>query len=238
LSTPTSRSRSSRTSRAALPVLALALLAAPALALGAESGLEFLPAADHLFPKGPAPAGAEAPPEGQVLVLGRLTGAGFAVDAPEQVELLDPDGRQVPLRVEEARLWRDPVMSNRIVSMDFRFLASAADVAGRAGGFRLRWGPGVKGPVTLAGPPALDPARREACREFRLAAPAGRPAPTESQSATITVVADSRADWYFLWYLLPMVLIVALLVARRVLARAGVGGGPGAGGAPDARDPR
>lgn len=174
-----------------------------------------------------------------MLVLGRVTGAGFAVDRPEQVEVLDPDGRQAPLRVEEARLWRDPVVGNRIVSMDFSFLARAADVTGRAGDFRLRWGPEVRGPVTLAGAPVLDPARREAYREFRLASREAAP-PDGAQSAQLVVVADSRADWYFLWYLVPMALILALLTARKLLAWAGVGAGgePGAGGAPDARGRR
>lgn len=214
----------------ALPLLALWGLSAAVLpAAAGEAGLEFVPADASLF-AAPGTEGAALPPAGSVLVLGRLSGGGFAVAKPEQVEVLDPAGRQLPLRVEQERIWRDPILDNSIVSLDFSFTADAGDVAERAGTFRLRWGPDVQGPVELAGAPVLDPAGRESCFEFRLIS-RGAPAPGDMQSS-LTVIADSRAEYYFLWYLLPMLTIVALLVVRRLTARAG---DAGAGGGADAR---
>lgn len=210
--------------------------AAPAAAFCVESAeLELFPASDYLFAAEGQPDAVPGP--GQVLVVGRCEGPDFAIDGVNQVELVAPGGRRVPLHVEEPRIYRDPVADNKIVSLRVYFLAGESEVAPGAGSFELRWGPEVKAANRKVASIVPDPASRKSYREFRRRVPPAA-AGTGGQSSSIIVIADSKADYYFMWYLVPMVLIFVLLTVRKI--RAG-GAGPDDGestGDPTPRSPR
>lgn len=183
----------------------LALTAAPARA--AESvEMEIAPAGDELFGDLPPDAQPTLPPPGQCLVIGRYSQ--FTINELSQVTVVAPDGRQVPLTVESASVFRE---FGHIAALRFCFSISRAEANPGNGGFTLRWGPGVRAANREVPELAPDPARRGDYRSLRLKA-AGR-------FATLGVFADSTADYYFLWYLLPMALVFALLILGKVRAR-------------------
>ncbi len=225
--------------RRARIALFLALLgviaAAPALAVESAK-LELFSAGDHLFESGEKPTAVPGDP-GRVLVVGRCEGPDFAIDDISQVELLSPGGRRVPLHVEEARIYRDPVADNKIVSLRVYFLAAKSDLTPAAGSFELRWGAGVKAANKKVAAIVLDPGRRAGYREFRRRKPPPA-AGGDGQSSALWVIADSKADYYFLWYLVPMALIFVLLTVRKIRGSSSPSDDGKPSGGPTPRSPR
>jgi len=191
----------------------LFLAAGSAAAPGSESVvLAFVPAREGLFVEG-AGAPNAIPGEGEVLVVGRFDDVRFAVKNINRVTVVAPDGRKVPLDVG-----RTFAEFNKIVSVHLCFRVARKEVLPGTEPFELRWGPDVKAENRKVKSIVLDPARREQYREFRW----GRrrtDTSADEQVTTLTVIADSYADYYFLWYLVPMALIFVLLTVRKIRAR-------------------
>jgi hypothetical protein len=180
--------------------------------------LELVPARDELFAQ--QPTGAPVVPEnGQIIVVGRFDGADFAIERTDQITVLAPGGRALPLRIESDSIYRE---FDRIVSLRLCFTAADEAESRAPGAFKLEWGADVKADNVLTGPIALDPARKDAYREFRWRQKPAAPATGAGQGAsvaTIEVIADTTAEYHFLWYLLPITLIFILLTIRKIRAR-------------------
>jgi hypothetical protein len=192
--------------RTAIVAVVLAFLGGSAAA--EQAALELLPADEAQL----STIGAAAPADpGTVLVFGRFDDPAFSIADPSQVTVADANGGQLPLLIEEKSLFRD---LGRIVSMRFLFVVPESEVA--AGGLQLKWGPEVRAANVIGEGIALAPVARERLRQFRWSrAPSSAEPPSV---ATIEVIADSHAGWYFLWYLLPISVIFAFLTIRKIRA--------------------
>jgi hypothetical protein len=164
-----------------------------------------------------APAGEAVarPAEGMVLVVGRFDHPDFRVADANQLEVLAPDGRRIPLLVDSTSVFME---FDRIVSLRLAFEVPAAEAGDGAGDFRLRWGPDVVSLNVMAWSLEIDPAHLDAYRGFTWSEPAGALG-DDTQFASIEVIADSTAEYHFLYYLLPMALIFTLLTIRKIRAR-------------------
>jgi len=193
--------------RTAIAAVVLALLGISAAA--EQAALELLPADESRI----SSTGVAAPAEpGTLLVFGRFDDPAFAIADPSQITVVDANGKQLPLLIEEQSIFRD---LDKIVSMRFVFALPGSQLA--AGGLQLKWGPDVRATNVVGEQIALAPVARERLRQFRWSrAPSGA---GPSSDATIVVIADSHAGWYFLWYLLPISVVFALLTIRKIRAR-------------------
>ncbi|MFH0964236.1 MAG: hypothetical protein V2A58_09520 [Planctomycetota bacterium] len=190
------------------------LLATPRSALAADAlPLELQPLGQNLATdEGRAPTAVPGP--GEIIALGRFDAPGLAIDDIRQVTVLAPDGRTLPLHVETPSIF---VEFDKIVSLRFFFVAGVADLAASPKPFLLKWGTNVRADNVEVARIVLDPARKEAYREFRWR-PQAPAVPPEASIARIEVIADSHAEYYFLWYLLPMALTFLLLTIRKIRA--------------------
>jgi hypothetical protein len=142
------------------------------------------------------------------------------VEDEGQVTVLDSRGRQLPLVVETSSVFRE---FEKIVSLRFYFLVPAGEARPGTDTFVLRWGPGVRAENSQVDRIRLDPALTDAYRGLKPAAGAG-----PGSAGTITVIADSSADYHFLWYLVPIGLIFVLLTVRKLaIGRGPAGEGEG-----------
>jgi len=149
-----------------------------------------------------------------LLVLGRFSGSGFAIEKISQLRLLGPGDQVIPLTIDESRLWRDALEGNKITSLDFCFQAIAERLKATPELYRFQWGEDIDVKNNLLPQIIPDPIARQNCREF---VPAVRETSSgrDSQNAELIIIADSSADYYFLWYLVPMGTIFVLLTIRK-----------------------
>lgn len=176
--------------------------------LAAESAL---PAADQLPP---AEGGAEltlAPEPGTRIVLGNFTQADFAVERPDQIQLADSAGNQIPLFLDASGTGRE---FDKIVAVRLAFRIPAETAPGAA--FTLRWGDGIQGQVRELRNLALAPETAGNWAGFRWRAADGAKPAGDLSVASVEIVADSNANYYSLWYLLPMALLFILLTVRKM----------------------
>ncbi len=186
---------------------ALALLGTSAAA--EQAALQLVPADESQLSATGAAAPAAA---GTVLVFGRFDDPAFSIADPTQITVVDAKGEQLPLLIEENSLFRD---LGRIVSMRFVFALPESELG--AEGLQLKWGPEVRAVNVVGEGIALAPVAHERLRQFRWSRAASGAEPPSV--ATIEVIADSHADYYFLWYLLPISVIFTLLTIRKIRAR-------------------
>lgn len=165
---------------------------------------------------------AAPPPEkGCLRVIGSLGGAGapdFKIASINNLRAKDvSSGKYLPLAVDESGIVEE---FGRIVSLWVAFDAPESGLDGGSG-FVLEWGDDVESPSRMVKNLKLDPAHSGRYRTFSLNTEKG-----SKSFASIEVIADSSADYYFLWYLLPMALIFAVLTAgkMRFLSRRGGAG--------------
>ncbi len=190
-------------------VVCFILLATNQLPAAESVNLDFLPASEALFLKSPESTPLAFPEKGHVLAAGRFDDGAFAIDTIDQITVVAPGGRQVPLAIDNTSIYRE---FGQIVSLRFYFSVPLSALASAGGNYALKWGPDVAAQNKLVAGLALDPARPTAYRTFSWFR--GQ----EVSVATIKVIADSRADYYSLWYLLPMGLIFVLLTIRKFRA--------------------
>ncbi|MFH0911732.1 MAG: hypothetical protein V1918_09545 [Planctomycetota bacterium] len=203
--------RNSRRFRSAWLILVLLL---PTVSLSAAEGvlLELVPASEALFDpvgEGECPA----PSSGELLVVGRFSTEGFSIRDIGRIALQAPDGRTLPLLIEEESLSGE---FGEIQSLRFLFAFPEKEAADAL--FRLVWGPDVSAENRLVRRIFLDPAAAGRVREFRRCAEPAAPPGEQASLATIAVRAESYADLYALWYLVPIGLVFVLLIARKMYA--------------------
>lgn len=187
--------------------------ALPALLCGSaaagEATLEVVsPDEAALSPAGVAPV----LETGSLLIFGRIDDPSFSIAGPDQVTVIASGGRQVPLLIDEKSIFRE---FGNIVSMKIAFTAAESELA--AGDLLLRWGPDVCAANVAGGEISSSGIAGDRLRQFRIMRTASGAEPPSV--ATIQVIADSHAGWYFLWYLLPISVIFALLTIRKIRAR-------------------
>jgi len=190
-------------------LLCLTAAGRPSDAASDQTDLEVSSPSDAAFEAVP---GAEIlrPGSGEVALIGRITDPRFAIAEMNQAALRAPDGRLFPLAIETESVFRE---FDRIVSLRFYVMLPESVVAAD-GRFAVVWGPEVVSPNRTTGPFGLDPALRERYRELR--PPSDDTSPGgQGAVASIEVIADSHAEYYFLWYLLPMAVIFVILTLRK-----------------------
>jgi hypothetical protein len=222
------RARGRRLLRAAL-FLAAAAISVPAGAsesvvltveeAGEELFLELTPDGEPLRPE-----------KGKAACVGRFDR--LSVKDVSQVTVTGPDGKRLPLVIEASSIF---VEFDKIVALRFCFLVDADRARPGEDSFTFQWGPDVRASNTKVERLVLDSALRASYRSLRQRTASGA---RDSTTASITVIADSSADYHFLWYLLPISLIFAVLTARKLMVRSQAAGGGETGGDPVSRTPR
>jgi hypothetical protein len=218
-----------------VPVGLLACVMALPAAAG-ESGslrLQVQAAGDELF-AGQAEGGeAVRPGPGRCACIFRYDR--FAVENLNQVTILGPGRKPVPLVIEGSSIFRE---FGKVVAFRFYALASAEDARPGEGIFELRWGTDIKAANSRIERFQLDPALRESYRSLRpVVADASAGGSGQESTATLVVIADSSADYHFLWYLVPIGLIFALLTVRKLFLAGETGGRGGSGLGPGSERP-
>jgi hypothetical protein len=145
-------------------------------------------------------------------VVGLFNAPTFAVSSVNNVAVLDAAGKQLPLRIESASLYRE--FEDEDINM-MRFAFEIGRTAFSAGPPKLVWGKKVKAQNVEVEKLLVDPAKKERYRTFTWEVIPVR-AQGQSSVATLEVIVDERADIYYLWYLLPMALIFGLLFLRKI----------------------
>jgi len=154
------------------------------------------------------------PGDGEVLVVGWIEHPDFAVSDVNNIAVRSPDGRALPLWVEEDLLYEfDRIVRARIAFPVPEELLRSPDA------LTLEWGAETVSENRKVAGIALDPSMRDRYRTFRIVRSETASEATADMSSTIEVIADSQADYYFLWYLLPMAVIFVILSIRRIHAR-------------------
>ncbi len=217
MNTPTSNSRADqgRLSRTLLLILLFPclLLSAGTVAFSMEEVTGLFPEArDSFFESREKPNCVAR--KGMLLVLGRFSGSGFAIEKISQLRLLGPGDQVIPLTIDESRLWRDALEGNKITSLDFCFEALAEQLQTTPEKFRFQWGEDIDVKNHLLPRIIPDSSARQNCREF-VPAVAETSSGLDSQNAELIIIADTSADYYFLWYLVPMGTIFVLLTIRK-----------------------
>ena len=172
--------------------------------------LSFVPARDKIFEASVTPN--LVPPAGTVIVIGRYDVGGFEIDSTANIEVIAPDGSQIPLTVEKSSIY---IEFGVIVSIKFCFPIPVASLQKATDVYTLRWGSDVNASNIEIDTIFPDPENHDSYREFRI----GQANSGEASVATIEVIAESGADYYFLWYLLPMALLFGILTIRKMRAR-------------------
>ncbi len=196
------------------------LLVLPVRLRAGEATLQILPADTAFLAEaaGMGSAAAVAPAPEQVVLAGRFSQAAFSVARLDQVELLGPDGKPLPLVFDESGIARE---FDQIVGIRFYALLPAAavidDGTAVAPTCVLRWGDGVKAEMKTV--PAFrlpqDPGKVRSFSWTTGVPAAGNKGSGQDSTASIEIVADSTANYHSLWYLLPMALILSLLAVRK-----------------------
>jgi len=184
----------------------LVLSGVPAVVRAGESAFSLTPAPPEVFETYREGAPAPLPPKG-VTVLGRLDSPSFSIGDISQVAARLPSGKTVPLMVDERRILRE---FGKIVSLDFWF--ALPDVSGASEPVVLRWGTDISAGNKLV--PGISCDVSQSAR-YRILSPISS-SPDAEASASVGVIADTKASFIPLWYLLPMVLVFALLTLRKL----------------------
>ncbi|MFA4986713.1 MAG: hypothetical protein WC712_09035 [Candidatus Brocadiia bacterium] len=199
-----------------LAFLLLILLAAPVGLAQAEGtlSLRFTVPRDKLFESSGAVTC--TPPGGMIAIIGQLDYSRFSVDSVANIQVVAPNGQNIPITIDESSIYSE---FERIVGVRFYFLVPEADARGDGvEGYKVTWGPEINSANNKVPTIVPDGAMKDSYREFIFYNRAG--GGDGASVATIEVIADSNADYYFLLYLLPMVLLFTILTFRKLRANA------------------
>ena len=149
----------------------------------------------------------------QVIAVCQFNDAAFSASGVEDIGIIAPDGRSVPLFINAANIGME---FGRIVSVRLAFPLPGDTPASPYPPYRLVWGPSSGGSVTVAITNwSVSPASAERYRIIRWSTDTAASG-AGAQLASIEVIADSRAGYYSLWYLVPMAMIFLLLTIRKL----------------------
>ncbi len=156
------------------------------------------------------------PKDGMVLVFGRLDHAGFYIEDIGNLAVETPERGRIPVFIDSSSILLE---FDGIVSLLAAFEISEQEAQSGGSAFRITWGELVQASNTVVERIRIDGENRSSYREFRWQEALASEAGGEAPFSTITVIADSTAEYHFLWYLLPMGLVFVLLTIRKIRAR-------------------
>ena len=158
-------------------------------------------------------AGKDQPiPTGHLRFIGSFGEQGFSVPSLENITVKNSSGSQIPLIIEESSLVQE---FGSTVSLWLSFDVPA-DGFSQEKPLTIEWGKDVSALNSTVKSMKVDIATANSYRTFTW-----RKKNDGSSFATIEVVADSRADYYFLWYLLPIAVIFIILTVRKTIGTSG-----------------
>ncbi len=146
-------------------------------------------------------------PEGKLRFIGNFNEPSFSIPTLDNITVRDSAGNMIPLKIEESSLVEE---FGATVSLWLSF-DIPADVISKDKALTLEWGNEVSAKNTRVKNIKADPSSVASYRTFTW-----RKKNDRASFATIEVIADSNADYYFLWYLLPMLLIFIVLTIRKM----------------------
>lgn len=154
-------------------------------------------------------AGKDDPiPAGHLRFIGSFNEQGFSVPSLNNITVKNSSGSQFPLKIEESSLIEE---FSSTVSLWLSFDVPA-DEFSQDKPISIEWGKDVSALNSTVKNMKVDIAAANSYRTFTW-----RKKSDNSSFATIEVIADSSADYYFLWYLLPIAVILVTLAVRKTV---------------------
>lgn len=154
-------------------------------------------------------AGKDEPvPVGHLRFVGSFNEQSFSIPSLSNITVKNTSGSQIPLKIEESSLIEE---FGSTVSLWLSFDVPA-DGFSQDKPLSIEWGKDVSALNSKVKSMKVDIAASSSYRTFTW-----RKKNDKSSFATIEVIADSSADYYFLWYLLPIAVIFTTLAARKAI---------------------
>lgn len=154
-------------------------------------------------------AGKDDPvPAGHLRFIGSFNEQSFSIPSLSNITVKNSSCSQIPLKIEESSLIGE---FGSTVSLWLSFDVPS-DEFSQDKPLTIEWGKDVSALNGKVKSIKVDIARASSYRTFTW-----RKKNDNSSFATIEVIADSSADYYFLWYLLPIAVIFAVLAIRKAL---------------------
>lgn len=150
-------------------------------------------------------------PQGWI-VYGRFQPPHLSVGSLDRIGATDGLGRPLPLVIETNTLTRE---FGEIVGLTFALELPPESLD--AGPLRIEWGNALQRSNPTVARLSFSPVSAQKVRRFSLTR--SEPSGEETRLGTISIIADSRADYYFWWYLLPMAVVFALLAINKIWTR-------------------
>jgi len=145
-------------------------------------------------------------------VWGRFQPPELSLTSLDQIGASDGFGRPLPLLIETDTLARE---FGEIVGLTVAFELDPASLD--AGPPRIEWGNTLARSNQTVARLSFPPDSNTRLRHFSLPPPES--STDQTQLATIAIIADSHADYYFWWYLLPMAVVFVLLALNKAWTR-------------------
>ncbi len=156
-------------------------------------------------------AGKDDPvPAGHLRFIGSFNEQSFSIPSLSNITVKTSSCSQIPLKIEESSLIGE---FGSTVSLWLSFDVPS-DEFSQDKPLTIEWGKDVSALNSKVKSIKVDIARANSYRTFTW-----RKKNDNSSFATIEVIADSGADYYFLWYLLPIAVISAVLAIRKALCQ-------------------
>ena len=199
--------------RPAVQVLLL-LLAVTSAGRAGEARFAPSPASPALFENNSGRPLVAPPPEGCLVMVGKMESPDFSIAHLNQLKAVLPSGKIIPLQVDDRRTLRE---FGKIVSLDFYIIAPESEFSGTGSELVMQWGPDITADNHHLAGFSFDPAQANRCRML-CPLPVTASGGGEAAVATtgIQVIADNKARYIPFWYLLPMALIFVLISIRKL----------------------
>lgn len=154
-------------------------------------------------------AGKDEPlPAGHLRFIGSFSEQSFSIPSLNNITVKNSVGSQLPLKIEETSLIEE---FGSTVSLWISFDVPTGDFS-QDKPLTIEWGKDVSASNSTVKSMKVDIAASTSYRTFTW-----RKKNDKSSFATIEVIADSSANYYFLWYLLPIAVILVMLTVRKTV---------------------
>lgn len=152
-------------------------------------------------------AGKDDPvPAGCLRFIGNFNEQSFSIPSLNNITVKNSSGSQIPLKIEESSLIEE---FGSTVSLWLSFDVPAVELS-QDKPLTIEWGTDVSALNSRVKSMKADIAASDSYRTFTW-----RKKNDKSSFATIEVIADSSANYYFLWYLLPIAVIFIAMTVRK-----------------------
>jgi len=147
--------------------------------------------------------------EDYLRIIGIFNEKNFSIPDIKNISVEDSLGRKYPLTLSSEGMLSE---FDEIVSFWFSFDVSRQYIDD-GGLLFLVWGPDVISENRILDKIGINPESKSRARTFSWKRE--QKSDKDANFANIEVIADSRADYFFLWYLLPMAVIFIILAFRK-----------------------